>query len=321
MSFTDINESLAFDQSSSSSSSKYAVHHRPTQTNNMGVNIQWLAQDICQPKRRSMLNTYLLDAKDYQAAAVLRLWYATYCYTQVESKKLRVVRAKILCEKFFDRTTTTTRNATTSSSERDYLPWDVSSANEFHFVRKLRSSDVSVREKDAIVVQIKRAAFRFLETRVKSFEEYRTKNDKRKKTNNRRKSKTNTYDNKSSRYSPSESKSNAATDSTCSSAGFFRDLQLLEPDYDLSLRLSDLTINISPNTSSRRSNQSSNDSSNNNSIPTSCSDGGSGGRSSTSRSSLSLSVFTPPVSSRKGDPVNDSIRDEIWTSERPNWHE
>ena len=58
-----------------------------------------------------------------------------------------------------------------------------------------------------------------------------------------------------------------------------------------SFRLSDLTINISPNTSSRRSNQSSNDSSNNNSIPTSCSDGGSGGRSSTSRSSLSLSVL------------------------------
>jgi len=265
-----------------------------------------------------MLNTYLLDVKEYQAAAVLRLWYATYCYTQVENKKLRVVRARKIVEKFFDR----------CSERSERLPWNVSSDD--CFVRKLRSLDVLAREKDAIILQIKRAAFYFLERRIKCFDGYqgnlsggRRSSRSGGGTSSRRGSseKKKTYHQSKylgeSKYDDVNSMSDSIdggmhgmhgmhSSGTCSSrAGsmhtsfddaIFRELQQMQPNYDLSLRLSDLSINLSQSDSSRISNESS---TNENAVtPTT---------SSSSSSRSSLSSFTPPTSSAGDD---DTCSDE-----------
>jgi hypothetical protein len=131
--------------------SKYA-YIKPTQNQQRSF-----SQDLlCKPHSRSLLNKYLHDNHDYLAASVLRLWYTTYCYTQVVAKPLRNDRANIIFQKYFDLI----------ESEAE-LNWRWS--NGMHDFQKLsfdHCCHMSVREKDAMVVQLKNQAYTFLEARI-----------------------------------------------------------------------------------------------------------------------------------------------------------
>ena len=129
--------------------SKYA-YIKPSQ------NQRSFFQDLLKPHSRSLLNKYLHDNHDYLAASVLRLWYATYCYTQVVAKPLRNDRANTIYQKFFD--------LIESEAELNWRWY-----NGMHDFQKLSFDHccyVSVREKDAIICQLKRQAATFLEARI-----------------------------------------------------------------------------------------------------------------------------------------------------------
>ena len=252
-------------------------HKRPIDT---GVDFRWLSQDLTQPRRRSMLNSYLVDAKEYQAAATLRLWYATYCYTEIASKSLRHARAKQLWGKFFSNggissssyhcsnddsgSSGSSERDSARDSERGRLAWN-NITNKNHYTNKLKSPDVSLREKDGIVLHIKRAAFRFLQSVVQHFDGYNTSYRSKKKSrvvhSFRRNDPSRDGDDTRSTGGSGDGGSGGGGgggggggrgaagggvsnyDLSISEVNFFNDMQA-EPNYDLSLRLSDLSINV-----------------------------------------------------------------------------
>ena len=192
-------------------------------------------------------------------------------------------------EKFFD-----------TSQAQAHLPWRLS--NDMPYIRKLYAKEVSVREKDAIINQIKRQAFRFLESRIgrNNFDDSRGSHSSHSSHSNH----------SSHGLSSKDTQSAAATligKSTAvkEAADVYGDRVTFTPaeyPYDLSLRLSDLSIHMSEHSSSRdESYRSSNtNSSNDVSTPTT---------NDSSRSSPGSIA-----SDERGNIASDGL--PYWTSER-----
>jgi hypothetical protein len=255
--------------------SKYSYcqpHHQKV------IDLRWLSQDLFQPHRRSLLNKYLHDQQDYQAVSVLRLWYATHNYTQVASDNLKVGRANIIWEKFFKH-----------NHEQSKLPWNLK--DDMPYIRKLYSSDVSVREKDAIIGRIKRQAYAFIKSRILA-----TSYDSKRLIGQRNEN--------GSKYAAGDGSSLSNNYDIFDVGG------ALDQNCDLSLRLSDLSFSLSQD-SDRNSNITLVDSARSSSFSRSSS------RSScSSRSARSHELDSNYSHSTVEEDDDDEDGAYLWTSER-----